>query len=640
MLSNGQMMVGLNEHGLVHDFYYPYVGLENLTNARSVHHKIGIWVDGVFSWVDGGDWNISINIDSDALMSIISMDNPKLEVRLDINDFVDQAHNAFVRRINVCNTSDRARDVRVFMHQVFQISRSGRADTALFVPDENYILDYKGRCALLINGLTDNSQPFDQYSVGNYGIEGKEGTFRDAEDGELSGNAVEHGGVDSVVRFRLPLEPHETRKLDYWIIAAASQYECEAINVEFIKQGMEKREYAQRAYWHEWLSTGANALHSIDKPYLELAKKSLMIIKAHSDKRGGVLASGDSSIFNYGRDYYCYCWPRDGAYAMWPLIRLGYTEEPKRFFEFCRDTLDRGGYLMHKYQPDRAIGSTWHPLVHENRKELAIQEDETAIVIVMLGELYDYSKDKEFVRSLYSTLIQPAANFMASFIDEATGLPHASYDLWEEKFLTNSYTCVVVEHALTRAAEFADMFEYPDDAVNWQKAAAQIHDASKLLFDPDRQAFRKGYYMQPDGSLKFDNTIDISSLYGFLMFGGTKADNASLAQTAAAVEQFLTNPENAGGIFRYENDWYMRRGEDRSPNPWYVCTLWLAQYYVQTKQVDKARALVDWTKNNAMPSGTLSEQIDPTYGGPVGVAPLVWSHAEFINTVLDIAGES
>jgi GH15 family glucan-1,4-alpha-glucosidase len=229
---------------------------------------------------------------------------------------------------------------------------------------------------------------------------------------------------------------------------------------------------------------------------------------------------------------------------------------------------------------------------------------------------------------------------MANFIDEATGLPHASYDLWEEKFLTNSYTCVVVEHALTRAAEFADMFEYPDDAVNWKKASAQIHDASKLLFDPDRQAFRKGYYMQPDGSLKFDNTVDISSLYGFLMFGGTKADIASLAQTAAAVEQYLTNPENAGGIFRYENDWYMRRGEDRSPNPWYVCTLWLAQYYVQTKQIDKARALVDWTKNNAMPSGTLSEQIDPTYGGPVGVAPLVWSHAEFINTVLDIAGES
>ena len=44
VLSNGQIFVGLDENGLVHDFYYPYVGLENLTTARSTQHKIGVWV--------------------------------------------------------------------------------------------------------------------------------------------------------------------------------------------------------------------------------------------------------------------------------------------------------------------------------------------------------------------------------------------------------------------------------------------------------------------------------------------------------------------------------------------------------------------------------------------------------------------
>jgi GH15 family glucan-1,4-alpha-glucosidase len=56
VLSNGQLFVGLDENALVHDFYYPYVGLENLTNARSLQHKIGVWVDGVFSWTDDGTW--------------------------------------------------------------------------------------------------------------------------------------------------------------------------------------------------------------------------------------------------------------------------------------------------------------------------------------------------------------------------------------------------------------------------------------------------------------------------------------------------------------------------------------------------------------------------------------------------------
>jgi GH15 family glucan-1,4-alpha-glucosidase len=35
----------------------------------------------------------------------------------------------------------------------------------------------------------------------------------------------------------------------------------------------------------------------------------------------------------------------------------------------------------------------------------------------------------------------------------------------------------------------------------------------------------------------------------------------------------------------------------------------------------------------------LSEQINPANGTPVGVTPLVWSHAELINTLLDLEHE-
>src|SRR5690606_41673377 len=50
------------------------------------------------------------------------------------------------------------------------------------------------------------------------------------------------------------------------------------------------------------------------------------------------------------------------------------------------------------------------------------------------------SGDEDFVQGLYETMIQPMANFIDSYIDSATKLPHASYDLWEEKFLTSTYT--------------------------------------------------------------------------------------------------------------------------------------------------------------------------------------------------------
>lgn len=636
MLGNGSLTVGLNEQGLVHDFYYPYVGLDNLTTSRSVHHKIGVWVDNTFSWVDDGTWKISVDFETGALVSTITMTHEALALSLQAVDFVDADHNAFCRQLTVKNLGRKQRQVRLFMHQVFQISRAGRADTALFVPEENYILDYKGRCSLLIYGCHQDGTPFDQFSIGNYGIEGKEGTYKDAEDGELTNNAVEHGGVDTVLRFSTALGADASSQVNYWVVAADSQSSAEHIHHLIKKGGLQHRLDMTRKYWSKWLSTGATRIAKMDPAYQDMVNKSLMVIKAHTDKRGGIIASCDSSIYNYGRDYYSYVWPRDGAYAMWPLIRLGFTEEPKKFFAFCRDIMNKDGYMMHKYQPDKAIGSTWHPLLHGNRTELAIQEDETASIIYMLGEYYSATDDIDFVTSLYTTLIQPAGTFMASFVDEQTGLPHASYDLWEEKFLTNTYTAALTYQALLVAAEFAEMFEYPDNAAEWRKAAATILQGADIFFDPSRKAYRKGYLLQEDGSLAYDNTLDVSSLYAVVMYGLKDADCAEVKQTVTLIESLLLDTSPSGGAPRYENDNYFRTNAPYTGNPWFVTSLWVAQYYCKVGRQDDARGIMQWTLDRALPSGVLSEQIHPETSAPLSVTPLVWSHAEFINTAIDL----
>ncbi|HET8671253.1 MAG TPA: glycoside hydrolase family 15 protein, partial [Candidatus Saccharimonadales bacterium] len=598
ILGNGSLTIGLGDYGLVHDFYYPYVGLDNITTARSLRHKIGVWVDGRFSWLDDDTWKITTDFETNALISDVVARHENFGIELKFKDFVDTDCNAFCRRITVTNTSGQYRDIRIFTHQVFQISRAGRADTAMFVPDENYILDYKGRCALLIYGQDSNGKVYDQYAVGNYAIEGKEGTYRDAEDGELSNNAVEHGGVDSVMRFPCGLAGGEMTHIDYWVIAADSQFTAEKIHHQFLSEGLERREEITRQFWHTWLATASGTINTLDKTYADFVKKSLMVIKAHCDKRGGVIASVDSSIYNFGRDYYNYVWPRDGGYAIWPLIRLGFRDEAKKFFEFCRDVMTDDGYLMHKYQPDRAIGSTWHPLIHGRHKELAIQEDETAIVLYMLGEYYDYTADKDFVMSLYSTLIQPAANFMADFMDDQTKLPHASYDLWEQKFMTSTYTTAIVYQSLLVAADFAEEFEYPDDAVRWRDVAAEILENSKVFFSPERKAFRKGYLLQEDGSLAFDNTLDISSFYGPMMYW-PQGMSEEIKQSLTTVEAILLDKSPSGGCVRYEHDGYFMVDHNSLGNPWVLATLWLAQYYIRSQQLDRAKHYIDWAISHA-----------------------------------------
>ena len=56
VLSNGELHVGLNRFGLVHDFYFPYVGLENHCAGKDLRHRVGVWVDGQLSWLDDETW--------------------------------------------------------------------------------------------------------------------------------------------------------------------------------------------------------------------------------------------------------------------------------------------------------------------------------------------------------------------------------------------------------------------------------------------------------------------------------------------------------------------------------------------------------------------------------------------------------
>lgn len=637
VLSNGQLFVGLDESGLVHDFYYPYVGLENLTNARNSQHKIGVWVDGVFRWVNDGSWQISVDFESEALVSNITMHSPELNLTIKTNDFVDPENNAFIRHLTITNQADHERDIRLFMHQVFQISRAGRADTALYVPDDNYILDYKGRCCLLAAGRFADDGDFDQFAVGGFGIEGMAGTYKDAEDGELSGNPVEHGGVDSVLRFKRSVPAGHSFSVDYWIVAADSQSDAQAVHVQLKYYPIEERLQKTRQHWHEWLEPTRERLVGIPEAQRPAITKSLLVIKAHCDDRGSILASGDSSIFNYYRDYYCYCWPRDAANAIWPLIRLGLFGEARNFFEFVRSTMHKDGYLMHKYQPDRAIGSTWHPLIHGKNKELAIQEDETAIVIFMLGEYYRASQDLSLIESFYDTFIEPCATFMVNYVDEQTGLPHASYDLWEERFLTSTYTVCVVIAALGAASELAEVAKRPDDAIRWKRSAEQMREGLQALYHPDGY-FRKGFLLQADGNLAYDDGFDISSLYGPYMYAQLPLANSRLSSTFQHIKQHLLDTSPIGGVLRYPNDLYFLQKTQYKGNPWIVCTLWLAQYYNAVGQNDQAQQLLQWAKDRALPSGIMGEQFDPEDGSPLGATPLVWSHAEFISTALDLAG--
>ena len=636
VLGNGELHVGLNKFGLVHDFYYPYVGFENHAAGANLRHKVGVYIDGKISWLDDIDqWEFTFRYPHTALIGHTLAKNKLLDVILEFDDSVDAEMSIFMRNIHVVNLSDTPREIKLYMHQAFAIGDSrSNTDTAQYLPDSNAILHYRGRRAFIISGQ-HNGQPFDQYTLGLFGIEGHEGSFRDAEDGALSSNNVEHGRVDSVLGFTLQIGAKSSERVHYWISAGMSIREALYIHKQIEDDGLLTRQRITAEWWHKWLEPVLALTAHTPKNHQQLFINSMMIMKSQMDKRGAVIASTDSTMLNYSRDAYGYSWPRDGAYTMWPFIRLGYVDEPYRFFEFTKRGLHPGGYLMHKYRADGALGSSWHPYVHGDIVAAPIQEDETAIVVFMFAQFYAMHKDSQLMKEFYSTMIVPMANFLADFIDDVTGLPKPSYDLWEEIFATLTYTVSVTYGALLAASDLATVAGDSDNAVKWRTAADDIQQAAaKHLYNDERKTFYKSVSVQ-DGQITKDPTLDSSSVFGAYMFGLFDANGTEMTNAVEMMRDRFNISNETPGIPRYENDFYRRSDPSVTGNWWYITTLWHAQYLIEKGQVAEAERILDWVKDHSLGTGMLSEQIDPTNDQTVSPAPLTWSHAEYVSTLLD-----
>jgi len=635
-LGNGNVLLLLDQRGQLRDFYFPFVGHENQVGGKYIH-RVGVSVDNRFLWFDDPSWEISVNSENETLETKIQAINRQLHIQLNFNDLVYNEKNIFVRKIQVQNLDQNKHAIKIFFDQEFELYESHRGDTAYYDPYSQTIIHYKGRRAFLINARIGD-KGFDDYSVGLFGIEGKVGTHIDAEDSTLTKNPIEHGLVDSVIRLTLDLEPQSSQTVYYWITAGKSIKEVLELNTYVLTKTPDHIMKTTKDFWYAWVNREDFNFSGLHPDIISLFKKSLFILRAHVDYNGSILASGDSDMLQKGRDTYSYMWPRDGAYSAISLAKAGDVYIARRFFEFCNDVISDDGYLMHKYRPDKSLGSSWHPWVRNGKPELPIQEDETALVIYALWKYYEISKDLEFIEGVYNSLIQKAADFMCAYIDPKTGLPKPSYDLWEEKFGSSTYTAATVYAALHSAANFAGVLGKTESQERYTTVANSIRDAIlSYLYDTNEGIFIKMVYYEND-TLQYDKTLDASSMYGILKFHVLPADDQRVKKFIDVVIKRLSCNTSIGGIARFEQDQYYKISNDIPGNPWFITTLWVVQYYIMiakyNKDFDIVRNWLLWVVKYALPTGVLSEQINPFTGEQLSAAPLTWSQSEFVITVI------
>jgi len=636
-VGNGNLLVGLDYRGQVRDLYFPYVGQTNHVSGASGSyvHRIGAFIDEQMYWFDDPSWTVLVGLPENGLTGgFVAEHTSGIVIKSD--DEVHNEKNVFLRRMTVTNTTKETKSIKLFFSQQFRIAESRRGDTALYDPRVGAIIHYKGKDTFLINA-TINGVQFSEFNIGLFGIEGKEGTYFDAYDGVLEKNPIEHGSVDSVIGLHCTLKKNEVSVVEYWIACGQSISEAHTLDQLVVDETPERLIRSAEAFWIAWLAQSQTDTSSLSPEVAKLYQQSLLTMRVHTDNRGGIIASSDTDMLHHGRDTYSYVWPRDGALIAHVFDASGYHEIARRFFSFIASCQEPAGYLMHKYLTDGSLGSSWHPWLQRGVPELPIQEDETASIVFMLWKHYERTLDIEYIESLYNSFIEPAAQFMCDYIEPITGLPHASFDLWEEKYGTSTYTTASVYGGLMAATHFANLLGKENDARTYlavaQRMKSSIH---QHLYDEKIGCFIKHVIHTEDG-LEHDRTVDVSSIHGLLLFEVLEVDDEKIIQSIKTIEQELQVHGDSHGFVRYQNDSYYTMQEAGSPNPWVITTLWMARYYVaratKPKELERAYELLLWTASHAGAGGTLAEQMHPHTREHKSAAPLVWSHAEFVLTV-------
>jgi len=219
-------------------------------------------------------------------------------------------------------------------------------------------------------------------------------------------------------------------------------------------------------------------------------------------------------------------------------------------------------------------------------------------------------------------------------------LPAPSYDLWEERRGIHSFTVAAVWAGLQAAANFTEMFGDVELTEQYRQAAAEIKEAAiKYLFDRKLGRFLRSISVNTDGDVEPDYTID-SSICGLFLFGMLQATDPLIESTMVGLIDRLWCKTKTGGMARYENDKYHQVSQDITNipgNPWFVCTMWVAEYYIARAQslddLKPARDILGWTERCAMSSGILAEQVHPHTCAPLSVSPLTWSHAALVTSI-------
>lgn len=451
------------------------------------------------------------------------------------------------------------------------------------------------------------------------------------EDGKIWDKDYVGMSANSSISYDLgTLKPNETREFELYIFIEDSKIGLDNLEktIDRIRKIDFRTEYeAVKKYWKKYVKDhNGLELDLAETPKNRKIKQIytrtiLLYSLLVNHETGGISAAVeiDENLKQCGG--YQYCWPRDAVFTTTAMDILKMKKEVEKFYKsFCKYTQSRNGMWEQRFFTDGRLAPCW-----------GYQIDETASVIVGVYNHYKVIEDKKFLKDNLK-MCEKAINFLKKYVEDVfqeTNKCGISYDLWEEYEGVNLYAVSSIFASFNAMIKIYEELkeEFTKNRVkqeNVNKEKETLRNLSVTL----REYILKNFYDESKKSLVRnleDKTLDISILGTVIPFEIFSPKDKKILNTVERINMTLRT--YTGGYKRFETDTY------REGKPWIIATLWIAEYYLEIGEKQKAKECFDFVIKTSTEHGFLAEQINNSTMQPDWVIGLGWSHAMFIETL-------
>ncbi|MCD9025602.1 glycoside hydrolase family 15 protein [Cohnella silvisoli] len=628
---NSAMLVSLGRTGRLYRLWWPHIDYPQHVDEIRTGLKLGNTSGGV-TWFDDSDagWQHAANYAPHTNAYRVTSTHPDYPVTVEQTDFAAPGQPLMVRGYRLTNNGHETRDLEFYHYGSFRIMENELYATTEFQRKQDAMLHFRHQYAFAVG----SSEVCSGYQAGN-------GSWHAAANGYLDGNVIAMQSDGAMKWTFAGIEPGQS--VDFPMYIAAGHSRGEALAALTVAKS---RSYAEwysemEAYWSKYLADAAPC-PSANEAIAALYERSLLAMKLMADESTGTIVAAPEFDEYYSRcGGYAYSWGRDAAFVTTAFNKAGLGALSEKFYDWSITAQEPDGSWQQRHYNDGSLAPSW-----------GLQMDEGASLLWGMWEYYIHSGKREAFLERMWPAVEKGAAFLFQQLDQDTGLPLPSRDLWEEREAEHTYSAAAVYGGLTAAAAFARRKGKEDLSAQWEEAAQDIASAiesrcwneskgsyyrglkltvSKETYEAAIARGEGGFVQQRDKGyenyiLDVDPIVDVSLLGISVPFDAVPVDHPRMVQTADAIERLLTSP-NIGGIRRYENDGYI------GGNPWILTTLWLCHYRTLQGRYEDARQLLDYAIKHVTSSGLLPEQVDRNTGETAWVVPLTWSHAMFVLAV-------